>query len=273
MSKFSNEIRIETLKMLKQRGFGHIGGSMSIVETLAVLYRDIMKVDPKNPNWDDRDYLVLSKGHAGPALYSTLSLKGYFEKSILLTLNNNGTSLPSHCDKNLTPGIDMTTGSLGQGISSAVGIAKALKMQQKENKVFCIIGDGELNEGQCYEALQFAFHHKLDNFILFVDENKLQLDGYTKDILDQGDIANKIRSFGFNTIYIDGHNEELINQTIQNAYKVKNVPTCIVLDTIKSKGFKPLVGSVSNHHARFNEEQNIQIDTVIQELEETNKWL
>ena len=133
MSKFSNEIRIETLKMLKQRGFGHIGGSMSIVETLAVLYRDIMKVDPKNPSWDDRDYLVLSKGHAGPALYSTLSLKGYFEKSILLTLNNNGTSLPSHCDKNLTPGIDMTTGSLGQGISSAVGIAKALKMQQKES--------------------------------------------------------------------------------------------------------------------------------------------
>lgn len=271
MSKFSNEIRIETLRMLKQRGFGHIGGSMSIVETLAVLYRDIMKIDPKNPNWEDRDYLVLSKGHAGPALYSTLSLKGYFENSILLTLNDNGTTLPSHCDRKLTPGIDMTTGSLGQGISSAVGIAKAIKMQKKDNKVFCVIGDGELNEGQCYEALQFAFHHKLDNFVLFVDENKLQLDGYTKDILDQGDIANKIRSFGFNTVYIDGHNEETIKEAILNANNVKGVPTCIVLDTIKSKGFKPLVGDVSNHHARFNELQNKQIDDVIKELEEANK--
>lgn len=270
MSKFSNEIRIETLRMLKQRGFGHIGGSMSIVETLAVLYRDIMKIDPQNPNWDDRDYLVLSKGHAGPALYSTLSLKGYFDNSILLTLNDNGTTLPSHCDRKLTPGIDMTTGSLGQGISSAVGIATALKMQHKDNKVFCVIGDGELNEGQCYEALQFAFHHKLDNFILFVDENKLQLDGYTKDILDQGDIAQKIRGFGFNTVYINGHDEELIKKTILDSYQVKNVPTCIVLDTIKSKGFAPLVGDVSNHHARFNETQKKQIDEVIKALEEAN---
>ncbi len=267
MNNFSKQIRIEILKMLKQRGFGHIGGSMSVVETLSVLYQDIMSIDPKNPTWEDRDYLVLSKGHAGPALYSTLALKGYFDKSILLTLNNNNTSLPSHCDRLLTPGIDMTTGSLGQGISSAVGIAKAAKIQGKENKVFCIIGDGELNEGQCYEALQFAFHNKLDNFVLFVDENKLQLDGYTKDIMDQGDIAKKIEAFGFNTYHINGHDEELIKQTILDSYQVKDVPTCIVLDTIKSYGFEPLVNDVSNHHARFSPEQIVEVDAVIAKYE------
>lgn len=268
MNNFSKQIRVEILRMLKQRGFGHIGGSMSIVETLSVLYQDIMKIDPKNPTWEDRDYLVLSKGHAGPALYSTLALKGYFDKSILLTLNNNKTSLPSHCDRLLTPGIDMTTGSLGQGISSAVGIAKALKIEGKENRVYCVIGDGELNEGQCYEALQFAFHNKLDNFTLFIDENKLQLDGYTKDIMDQGDIANKIKAFGFNTYYINGHDEELIKKTLLESQQVKDVPTCIVLDTIKSYGFEPLVGNVSNHHARFTAEQNDQIDAVIAKYEE-----
>lgn len=267
MSKLSNEIRLETLKMLKELGFGHIGGSFSIVEALCVLYRDIMKVDPKNPNWEDRDYLVLSKGHAGPALYSTLAIQGYFDKSILSTLNTNGTSLPSHCDRKLTPGIDMTTGSLGQGISSAVGIATALKIQQKDNKVFCVIGDGELNEGQCYEALQFAYHHKLDNFVLFVDENKLQLDGYTKDILDQGDIAKKIAAFGFNTVYIDGHDEAKIKEAILDTYKVKGIPSCIVLDTVKSKGFAPLVGNIANHHARFDDALNVQVDARIKELE------
>ena len=271
MNRFSKEIRIELLKMLKQRGFGHIGGSMSVVETLSVLYQDIMKIDPKNPTWEDRDYLVLSKGHAGPALYSALALKGYFDKSILLTLNNNGTSLPSHCDRKLTPGIDMTTGSLGQGISSAVGIAKALKIEGKDNRVFSIVGDGELNEGQCYEALQFAFHNKLDNFILFVDENKLQLDGYTKDITDQGDIAKKISSFGFNTYYINGHDEELIKNTILESYKIKGVPTCIVLDTVKSKGFAPLEHDISNHHARFSEENIKQIDETIAQYEEDLK--
>lgn len=268
MNKFSKEIRLEILKMLKQRGFGHIGGSMSIVETLSVLYQDIMKIDPKNPNWEDRDYLVLSKGHAGPALYSTLALKGYFDKSILLTLNNNKTSLPSHCDRLLTPGIDMTTGSLGQGISSAVGIAKGLKIEGKDNRVYAIIGDGELNEGQCYEALQFAYHYKLDNFTLFVDENKLQLDGYTKDIMDQGNIANKIKAFGFNTYYINGHDEELIKNTLLESQKVKGVPTCIVLDTIKSYGYDPLVNDVSNHHARFSADQVDDLNAAIRKYEE-----
>ncbi len=268
MSKFTIQIRIEILKMLKKRGFGHLGGSMSIVETLSVLYNDLMKIDPKNPNWDERDMLVLSKGHAGPALYSTLALKGYFDKSILQTLNNNKTTLPSHCDRLLTPGIDMTTGSLGQGISSAVGIAKGVKLDGKDNRVFCVVGDGELDEGQCYEAMMFAKHHKLDNFILFVDENKLQLDGYTKDILDQGDITTKIASFGFNTVRVDGHNEEAIKQAILNAYDVKGVPSAIVLDTVKAKGCPVFEGDTGNHHIRFSEEQNNIIDEYIAQFEE-----
>jgi len=268
MKKFSNEIKIETLKMLKHRGFGHLGGCMSVVETLSVLYGDIMNIDPSNPTYDDRDYLVLSKGHAGPALYSTLALKGYFPKSILETLNNNGTSLPSHCDRLLTPGIDMTTGSLGQGISSAVGIAKALKLDKKDGRVFAIVGDGELNEGQCYEALQFAYHFKLDNFILFVDENKLQLDGYTKDIIDQKDITNKIAAFGFNTVKVDGHNEEAIKEAVLNAQQVKGVPSCIVLDTIKAHGVSIFEDNTGNHHIRFSADDNDFIDNLIKELEE-----
>ncbi|MBN2604968.1 MAG: transketolase [Bacilli bacterium] len=271
MSTFSNEIRLETLKMLKTRGFGHLGGSMSIVDTLAVLYRDIMKIDPSNPSWSERDYLVLSKGHAGPALYATLALKGYFDLSLLQTLNNNGTSLPSHCDRLLTPGIDMTTGSLGQGISSAVGIAKALKIENKPNRVFTIIGDGELDEGQCYEALMFSYHHKLDNLIVFVDENKLQLDGYTVDILDQKNITEKIASFGFHTVKVDGHNEEKIKEAIINAMNTKHVPSCIVLDTVKAKGVKAFEGDIGNHHIRFSKQQEIIIDEVIKQLEEALK--
>lgn len=271
MSKFSNEIRLETLKMLQKRGFGHLGGSMSIVETLAVLYRDIMKIDPSNPTWSERDYLVLSKGHAGPALYSTLALKGYFDLSILATLNNNGTTLPSHCDRLLTPGIDMTTGSLGQGISSAVGIAKALKIEGKPNRVYTVVGDGELDEGQCYEALMFSYHHKLDNLIVFVDENKLQLDGYTIDILDQKDITKKIAAFGFNTVKVDGHNEALIKEAILHAMTVKGVPSCIVLDTVKAKGVAAFEGDIGNHHIRFLEEQNLILNEVIQQLEEDLK--
>lgn len=268
MKNLSKEIRLETLRMLKKRGFGHIGGSLSIVETLSVLYGDIMNIDPSNPDWDERDYIVLSKGHAGPALYSTLAIKGYFDKDMLLTLNNNGTRLPSHCDRLLTPGIDMTTGSLGQGISSAVGIAMALKLEGKENRVFTIVGDGEMNEGQVYEAIQFAYHQKLDNLVIFIDENKLQLDGYTKDILDQGDMVKKMQGFGLDTVRVDGHNELNIKEAIERALAKKGVPSCIVLDTVKSKGFVTLENNTGNHHVRFSDEQNKELDRVMAELEE-----
>jgi len=167
----------------------------------------------------------------------------------------------------------MTTGSLGQGISSAVGIAKALKIEELPNRVYTIIGDGELDEGQCYEALMFANHHKLDNLIVFIDENKLQLDGYTVDILDHKDIKQKIASFGFNTVKIDGHDEDAIREAIENAMNVKGIPSCIVLDTIKAKGVSIFEGDLGNHHIRFSDKDNVILDQVIAELEEDLKWV
>ena len=268
MKNFSRKIRLETIKMFKHRGFGHLGGSLSIVEVLSVLYSKVMKINPKDLNWKGRDYLVLSKGHAGPALYATLALKGYFDLDLLMTLNDNKTNLPSHCDRLKTPGIDMTTGSLGQGISSAVGIAKALKIENKGNLVFAIVGDGELNEGQCYKAIQFASHNKLDNLIIFVDENKIQLDGFTKDISDQRDLIEKFNAFGFHSIRTNGHDEELILQAINKAINKVGQPSVIVLDTIKGKGIEEFENIVNNHHMRFSKDDLVIIDKKIIELEE-----
>jgi len=265
--QFSAQIRLETLKELQHRTFGHIGGSMSIVELLSVLYNDIMHIDPANPQDPTRDYLVLSKGHAGPALYATLALKGYFPLEMLKTLNDNGTNLPSHADKNKTPGIDMTTGSLGQGFSAAVGIAKGLKIQGKRNRVFAIIGDGELNEGQCYEALIFASKHHLDNLVVFVDDNKLQLDGPTKEVSDIGHLDDRFRSFAFDTRRIDGHDEELIKSSTIDALSKKGMPSIIILDTIKGKGIKEFENLTENHHMRFSEHDNQLLDKYIALLE------
>lgn len=264
MKKFSNRIRIETLKMLLHRGFGHLGGAMSIVETLSVLYTN-MKIDPKNPKMEDRDFLVLSKGHAGPALYSTLALKGYFDLEVLNTLNNNGTILPSHPDRNLTPGIDMTTGSLGQGISVATGIAIGLKRKNSERKVYCIVGDGELNEGQCWEAIQFAAHNRLDNFTLFIDENKKQLDGTTEEICNPFDFVKKMESFGFHIVRVNGADVEAIDKAVNE--KVEGAPKCIVLDTIKGQGVKYFEELKANHHIRFNDEMKEILKVEIEKLE------
>lgn len=263
MTKFAANIRKETLKMLLKRGFGHLGGAMSIVETLAVLYTK-MKVDPKNPKEHDRDYLVLSKGHAGPALYSTLALKGFFDLEVLGTLNNNGTILPSHPDRNLTPGIDMTTGSLGQGISAAVGIALGLYRDKSTRKVYSIVGDGELNEGQCWEAVQFAAHNKLNNFILFVDNNKKQLDGTTDEICNAFDFVKKFESFGFDTVRVDGSSVEAIDKALEMQ---KDMPLCIVLDTVKGQGVKYFEELKTNHHIRFNDEQKEVLKAEISKLE------
>jgi len=216
--RFAKEIRLETAKMLMMRGFGHLGGSFSIVETLAVLYNDIMNINPSDPKSEDRDWFVLSKGHAGPALYATLALKGYFPKDWLMTLNDNGTRLPSHPDRLRTPGVDCTTGSLGQGSSQAVGVAKSFQMDNKPNRVYTIIGDGELNEGQVWEAFQFAAHQKLDNLIVFIDENHKQLDGLTKDIINPFDIRLKMEAFGFNAMRVDGNDVEAIYNAIQKAF-------------------------------------------------------
>ena len=235
---FAQEIRVEALKTIGSLGFGHVGGSMSVVEALAVLYGDVMKVDPKNPHWADRDWCVMSKGHAGPAMYATLGLKGFYPVEQAYTLNQPHTNFPSHTDRTKTPGIDLTTGSLGQGMSTATGAALANKVDGRDNHVFVFVGDGECDEGQVWEAAQFAAHYKLDHLICFVDSNKRQLDGKVDDIMSHGKGSGaKFDAFGWNVIDVaDGNDVEQIYDAVQAAYATTGKPTCIVLNTVKGKG-------------------------------------
>ena len=235
---FAQEIRVEALKTIGSLGFGHVGGSMSVVEALAVLYGSVMKVDPKNPRWEDRDWCVMSKGHAGPAMYATLGLKGFYPLEQAYTLNQPHTNFPSHTDRTKTPGVDLTTGSLGQGMSTATGAALANKVDGRTNHVFVFVGDGECDEGQVWEAAQFAAHYKLDNLVCFVDSNKRQLDGKVDDIMSHGKgIGAKFDAFGWNVIDVaDGNDVEQIYDAVQAAYATTGKPTCIVLNTVKGKG-------------------------------------
>lgn len=255
LEHFACKIRIETVKQIEKRGFGHLPGSLSVVEALSILYGNKMKLDPKNPAWEGRDFLVMSKGHAGPAVYTCLALKGFFPMEELQTLNQPHTKLPSHCDRLLTPGVDMTAGSLGQGISAALGIALAHQVDHKDNRVYCFIGDGESNEGQVWEALLFAAHQKLSNFVLFVDRNLKQLDGNTEDILAMGDIGEKIKSFGFFVQNVQGHNISEIFEALEKAEAHQEGPSCIVLHTLKGKGVKALEEMELNHHIQFSATQ------------------
>ncbi len=255
LKEFAARIRLETLKEFSNLGFGHVGGAMSIADTIAVLYGGIMNIDPSNPDWEDRDWLVCSKGHAGPTIYATLALKGYFDIDILQTLNKAGTNLPSHCDRNKTPGIDMTTGSLGQGMSTAIGVALGNRLDRRNNWTFLILGDGELDEGQVWEGALFANHFKVDNLIAFVDYNRQQLDGYTDDIMALGDVAAKFESFGWHAQSIDGHDVGEIYIAIEKAKSTKGQPSVIVLNTNKGKGCTFAEGIVNNHHMMFSQEQ------------------
>lgn len=248
LANLAQRIRRETLREFKAIGFGHIGGSMSIVEVLAALYGSIMKYDPKNPRWEDRDWLIVSKGHAGPAVYAALALAGYFPLAELDTLNQPGTNLPSHCDRNKTPGIDMTTGSLGQGISTAIGVALGHRLAKKDNYVYLILGDGECNEGQIWEGAQFAAHWKVDHLITFVDANKKQLDGYTKDINDLTSLAEKFACFGWHSQSVDGHDPDQIVAAVERAKAEPGRPSVIVLNTVKGKDCSFAESIFLNHH-------------------------
>ncbi|NHC20490.1 transketolase [Bacillus sp. MM2020_4] len=267
LETFRDEIRLMTLKELYHLGFGHYGGSLSIIEVLAVLYGQVMRVDPEDPNWEDRDYFILSKGHGGPGLYATLAVKGFFPEEVLYTLNQNGTTLPSHPDRNLTPGVDMTTGSLGQGISAAVGVALSHKLSAKDNFTYCIVGDGELNEGQCWEAFQFAAHHKLNHLFVFIDDNKKQLDGLTKDIIDPLDFEEKFAAFGFYTLKVDGRSLQQIYEAIEKGKAQTAGPVAIILDTVKGQGVPYLEEKADNHHIRPNQADEAAILDAIEVLE------
>jgi transketolase len=248
----AKEIRKLTIEEIGTLGSGHIGGAMSIADLLALLYFHRMKIDPKNPRWEDRDQLVVSNGHAGPAVYAALSLKGFFPKEWLSTLNKGGTKLPSHCDRNLTPGVDMTTGSLGQGFSAALGIALGLRIDKKPCTVYTVIGDGESDEGQIWEGALFAGHQKLSGLVAFTDYNKQQLDGYTKDIIDLGDLAAKWTAFGWFAQTVDGHDIAALDAAIEKALAQKEKPSMIVMNTIKGKGCAFAEGIEKNHSMAFD---------------------
>jgi transketolase len=258
LQRHARAIRYHLMDSIGALGVGHVGGCLSVADILAVLYFEKMQnLDPQQPHKADRDRLIMSKGHAGPALYATLALKGYFPMEWLMTLNQPETLLPSHCDMNRTPGIDMTAGSLGQGISCAVGMAKGSKIRRDGVTIYAIIGDGEAQEGQVWEAAMAASHFKLDNLIVFMDNNKAQIDGYTIDINNPLDLKAKWAAFGFNTYEIDGHDIELISNTIDTAKALKNnQPTMIILDTIKGKGvsFAEAAGAGS-HNMPVNAQQ------------------
>ena len=252
---FSKQIQMQTVKTIASLGVGHVGGSLSLTDLLAVLYGAEMKYDPKNPQWEERDWFVCSKGHAGPAVYSALGLKGFFPVEELSTLNRPGTNFPSHCDRTKTPGVDMTTGSLGQGASLACGIALGFKMDNKPNKVFLAMGDGEIDEGQVWEMALFAAAKKVTNLIAFVDNNKLQLDGTTNDICPLGDIRQKFEDFGWYAQEVDGHDVAAIYEAIQNAKAQSDKPAMIVLHTVKGHGWSAIENQVSSHSMNVSAEQ------------------
>ena len=267
IKELAKDIRISMLKMLVKLGFGHFGGSLSVVETLAVLYGGVMKIKPEDPDWDGRDYMVLSKGHAGPALYAALAIKGFFPREELMTLNVNGTHLPSHPDRLLTKGVDATTGSLGQGVSLAVGIAMAEKISRKDNRVFTILGDGELNEGQCWEAFQFIAHHNLNNLTVFVDYNKLQLDGTLEEIIKPFSLTEKFRAFGFDSLEVNGDDIEGIYNLVKNKRSENERPLAVILNTKKGQGVKYIENLKNSHHMRLTDEVKAEVEKAIAELE------
>ena len=245
--RLSAEIRIQTIRALQRAGFGHIGGCMSVADVLAVLYGGELNIRPEQPDWPERDYLVMGKGHCGPALYSALALKGYFPLDWLETVNQPGTRLPSHCDRLKTPGIDMSTGSLGQGLSCAAGIALGLRIQNRSNRVFCIVGDGELQEGQNWEAAAAAEHLHLNRLTLLIDENKRQLDGYVCDVCG-GDPAEKFRAFGWNVVRVCGWDTGAILREIRVASAQTSAPSAIVLETVKGMGTSFAEREKNNHY-------------------------
>lgn len=252
----SDEIRKILIEMIGRLGVGHVGGSLSVVDLLTVLYYDLAKVDPKNPKDPDRDRIVMSKGHAGPALYATLASKGYFPMEEIKTLNQSGTNLPSHCDMNKTIGVDMTAGSLGQGISCAVGMALAGKMDKKDYHVYAIIGDGESQEGQVWEALMLAGNKKLDNLTVFLDNNRMQIDDYVDNINSVEPFDKKCEAFNMQAIRVNGHDKAALYDAIVKAKNTKGKCTCIVMDTIKGYGV-PWAESkgVGSHSFSISEEQ------------------
>lgn len=268
---FAADIRENIMRAIASKGSGHVGGSLSIADTLAVLYGEVMNIDPKNPKKEDRDFIAISKGHAGPALYSALALKGFFPMEELLTLNKNNTILPSHTDRLKTPGVDLTTGSLGQGASLAAGAAFADKLNGNKSYTYLILGDGELDEGQIWECALFAAHRKLSNLITFVDANGKQLDGTTDEVCALGSIEQKFEAFGFNAIAVEnGNDTQQIYNAIVQAKEEKEKPSAIVLHTIKGAGLTKYEQMTNCHSVSVSSDD---LEEALHELEKKREQI
>ena len=267
LERLALQIRIGTVEQFKARGFGHVGGALSVCDLLAVLYGHAMRYDPQNPRWPQRDKLVCSKGHAGPAVYAALAVEGFYPYDEIRTLNQPGTRFPSHCDRNKTPGVDMTTGSLGQGSSLAVGQALGDRLKGRHSRTFLILGDGEMDEGQPWEAAMLAAHRGLDNMIWFIDWNKKQLDGYVEEILKPFDFVEKFRAFGFHTQKVNGGDVAALREAIDACALEKGKPHCIVMDTVKGAG----IPEVEN--TEYNHSMNVTAETCDRWLEDVHARL
>ena len=234
---------------------GHPGGSLSAADIITYLYFKEMRVDPKNPKWEDRDRFVLSKGHAAPALYGALAVKGFFPEDEIKNLRKPGSFLQGHPDMKGIPGVDMSTGSLGQGVSCAVGMALAGKVAGKDYRVYAVLGDGEIQEGQVWEAAMFASHKKLGNLIIFIDNNNLQIDGTMDEVNSPYPIPEKFEAFGWHTVEIDGHDFDQIEKAVEEAKSVKDKPTAVIMHTVKGKGVSFMEDQVGWHGVAPNAEQ------------------
>lgn len=268
LSIIANKVRKHALTAVYSAKSGHPGGSLSIADLLAYLYFDVMNIDPENPKKDDRDRFVLSKGHTAPALYGVLAERGFFGVDLIPTFRHYGSILQGHPEMKKIPGVDMSTGSLGQGISAAGGMALAAKLDKKDYRVYAALGDGELEEGQVWEQAMFAAHYKLDNLTAFVDNNGLQIDGKVTDVMNPTPIDEKFRAFGWHVILADAHDFNSLEAAVNEAKATKGKPTAVIMKSIKGKNVSFMENQAGWHGAAPNEEQ---YNTAIKELDELIK--
>ena len=270
LSKIANEVRKGIVKSTHSAKSGHPGGSLSAADIITYLYFEEMNVDPKNPRWADRDRFVLSKGHVAPALYAALAEKGFFPKEDLLTLRHVGSYLQGHPDMKGIPGVDMSSGSLGQGVSVAAGMAVAAKLDNKDYRVYALTGDGEIEEGQIWEAAMFAGFRKLDNLVVIVDNNNLQIDGAIDEVCSPYPIDKKFEAFNFHTIVINGNDFDEIRAALKEARETKGMPTAIIARTVKGKGVSFMENNVGWHGKGPNDEE---CKIALEELEKAGEAL
>ena len=259
------KMRKEIIQMTNKAKSGHPGGSLSCIDILTCLYFNVIRHNPDKPEWEDRDFFILSKGHASPALYSVLAYSGYFEKDELKSFRQLNSRLQGHPEKGRLGGVEITTGSLGQGLSIANGIALGLKLKKSRARVYCLLGDGELQEGQLWEAIQSAGHRQLDNLCVILDRNRLQIDGFVEDLKKEEPIEDKLKSFLFNVLRIDGHNFNSILDAFSIAQKTKSKPTFIIADTIKGKGVSFMENNVKFHGVPPDDKET---ENALKELDE-----